>query len=241
MASQIHNCTVTELKFITSTVFELHFDMEPRLTYLPGQFLSAVIPGAGPGGRDLRRAYSIAAPPEQQTTHLCIKKVEGGPGTTYLSSLKPGDTFKVHAPYGAFTYRPMTDRHAMFIATGTGISPFYAMTFSDLFRQSPPKNTTCLFGARDESELLYETTIGHHPGMNWISCVTRPKDGWKGFRGRVTDYLRQLSDYPWAETEFYICGNGAMIDEVKKILTEEKRVAKEHIHQEIYYKPKNGS
>jgi len=57
----------------------------------------------------------------------------------------------------------------------------------------------------------------------------------------VTDYLRSLgSDYPWTETDYYLCGAGAMIDEVKAILTE-KGVPKDAIHVEVYYKqPKVG-
>lgn len=58
-----------------------------------------------------------------------------------------------------------------------------------------------------------------------------------GFKGRVTAYLRTLgSDYPWTKTQYFLCGNGAMIDEVKRLLAE-RGVAKESIHQEVYYKP----
>jgi ferredoxin-NADP reductase len=54
----------------------------------------------------------------------------------------------------------------------------------------------------------------------------------------VTDYLRSLGDdYPWQQTEFYLCGNGAMIEETKQLLAS-KAVPKESIHQEVYYKPK---
>jgi ferredoxin-NADP reductase len=57
-----------------------------------------------------------------------------------------------------------------------------------------------------------------------------------GFRGRVTDWFRAQGDeFPWLETEYYLCGGGSMIDEVKQILAA-KGVFKESIHQEVYYK-----
>jgi ferredoxin-NADP reductase len=71
--------------------------------------------------------------------------------------------------------------------------------------------------------------------LKWISTVTQPKGAHGGFQGRVTDWLRaQGVDFPWTQTEFYLCGNGAMITEVKQILAE-KGVDKDSIHQEKYY------
>jgi ferredoxin-NADP reductase len=74
-----------------------------------------------------------------------------------------------------------------------------------------------------------------HPELKWVSAVSQPGSDWKGFKGRVTDHLRALdSSYPWAETDFYLCGNGQMITEVKAILAD-RGVTKDAIHQEKYY------
>jgi NAD(P)H-flavin reductase len=65
--------------------------------------------------------------------------------------------------------------------------------------------------------------------------VSRPGAQWTGFKGRVTDYMRGLPpDFPWAETDYYLCGNGDMITEIKALL-QERGVQKEAIHQEKYY------
>jgi ferredoxin-NADP reductase len=198
--------------------------------------VSIVVPGAGPGGRGLRRAYSIASAPESKPIELCVKLVEKGPGTNYLFKLRAGDTFKGYAPYGDFVYEPKPASHVCFISTGTGIAPFRSMILSKHFIDNPPLSTTLLLGVRDESEVLYDDQMSAIPKLKWVAAVSRPStENWKGFRGRVTDYLRQLEDYPWTTTEYYLCGGGAMIDEVKKILTE-RGVSKESIHQEVYYK-----
>src|SRR3954468_16097009 len=116
-------CTVKGYRMLTPTVFELTFDTNEPVEFQAGQFISIVIPGAGPKGRDLRRAYSIASAPEVRPVELCVKLVEDGPGTNYLYKLKEGDSFRGFAPYGDFTYEPKPGRHAMFIATGTGLAP----------------------------------------------------------------------------------------------------------------------
>jgi len=234
-------CQVTRFEMVTPTVFVLSFRTEPRFEFQAGQFISVVVPGAGPKGRDLRRAYSIASPPGRDEVEVCVKIVESGPGTSYLKDLHPGDSFKAVAPYGDFVYHPKPGRHVCFIATGTGIAPFRATLESERYWTEAAESTLCLLGVREESEILYDpelTRLAQTKDFRWITAVSRPVGGtsWAGFRGRVTDYLRSLgSDYPWLHSEFYLCGAGAMIDEVKQLLAE-RGVQKESIHQEIYYK-----
>src|SRR3954452_25092690 len=110
-------CTVKSFRMLTPTVFETTFETDKPLQFAAGQFASIVIPGAGPKGRDLRRAYSIASAPEGRPIELCVKIVEEGPGTQYLYRLREGDAFRAIAPYGDFVYEPHSGRHACFIAT----------------------------------------------------------------------------------------------------------------------------
>jgi len=242
MAATEFLCTVRGFRMLTPTVFELAFDAAPAgdpakqlpFAFEAGQFVSVVVPGAGPKGRDLRRAYSIASAPEVRPIELCVKLVEEGPGTNYLNSLKPGATFRGFAPYGDFTYEPKAGRHACFISTGTGIAPFRSMVLSDAYRATPPASAICLLGVRTENELLYVPEF-EELKLKWVPTVSQPQGDWKGFKGRVTDYMRSLGrDFPWLETDYYLCGNGAMIAEIKALLTE-KGVQKESIHQEKYY------
>lgn len=233
-------------KSLTADVIEFLFRPEPEFAFQPGQFISIVVPGRGPGGRDLRRAYSIASSPEllregRPVFELCVKLVEGGPGTQYLNSLKIGEKLTGMAPFGDFVYKPKSGRHALFIATGTGIAPFRAMALSRVFREQPPASTRILFGARNEGDLLYTEELNSVlGGENYIQALSRAGGEWSGVRGRVTDWLRQnQAEIAWKDTEFYLCGNGAMIDEVKQILAAEG-VEKPSIHQEVYYKPKPG-
>ena len=239
-------CTVTEHRMITPSVYELAFEGVPIPSADPakpsptepfhfraGQYISIVIPGAGPNGRDLRRAYSIASHPEARPVELCVKIVDNGPGSNYLNKLKKGDTFRGYAPYGDFTYETSSEKHVCFIATGTGIAPFKSMMLSAEYLANPPKSATCLLGVREDEEVLYEKEIAPHG--KWVACVSQAKT-WAGFRGRVTDYLKMIGDeFPWKETEYYLCGASQMIDEVRVILTE-RGVEKDAIHREIYFK-----
>jgi ferredoxin-NADP reductase len=230
-----HSCIVQRVRMLTPTVFELAFDVPEMFVFEAGQFISVVIPGAGPAGRDLRRAYSIASPPEVRPIELCVKLIDDGPGSPYLRDLQAGDTFRSFAPYGNFVFKPKQERHACFIATGTGIAPFRSMILSKSYQESPPIGAWCLLGVRDESELLYTQEMSRALSLKWIPAITRPGAGYTGFKGRVTDYLRsQSAEFPWLETDYYVCGNGEMIREVKELLLA-RGVTKESIHHEKYY------
>lgn len=225
---------VVSLKWITPTVFILEIKPREKITFIAGQFLSLILPGLAPNGKDLRRAYSIASPPEQDTIELCIKRVEGGPATNFLACMQPGDTMDLMAPYGHFVLRPNPQRTALFIGTGTGIAPYYSILTSNLFKTQPPLKTTMLFGCRHLSEILYTDFFSRASGVEWVPCVSQPEGPWEGYRGRVSDYLKNIYQCSWPETDFYLCGNGEMIKEVKAFLIE-KGVDKKAIFQEAYY------
>ncbi|MCM0604683.1 MAG: FAD-dependent oxidoreductase [Xanthomonadaceae bacterium] len=232
------NCTIEDISWLTPTIFQLSFKCTPEFDHLPGQFMSIIIPGAGPQGRDLRRAYSIASSPGKALTQLCIRKIDGGPGTSYLGGLKPGSQFKAQAPFGHFVYKIRPGKNVCFISTGTGISPFRSILGSKLFLENRPKNTLCLFGTTNTDEVVYDDEIKKVSDIDWVIALSRSDKSWNGFKGRVTDFLRAHDqEIEWSNTDFYLCGNGAMIDEVKQILVS-KNVQKESILQEIYYKPK---
>jgi ferredoxin-NADP reductase len=232
---------VVHKKQLTHDVFELHLESNPPFQFQPGQFYSIVIPGAGPGGRDLRRAYSIASSPENPIIELCVKLVDGGPGTNFLNNLKIGDVCKGMAPYGDFVFKTKPGKDVIFVATGTGIAPYRAMIYSKVYAENKPRKTTLLFGARDKNDLLYSEEMREILGDNMVETLSRCEgDLGNCHKGRVTDWLRgNAATIHWHETEFYLCGNGAMIDEVKAILAGHG-VEKHSIHQEVYYKPKPG-
>lgn len=236
---------VTSRRELTHDVFELKVERPADGSFRAGQYISIVIPGAGPGGRNLRRAYSIASPPEWSEIELCVKHVEGGPGTTYLNRLRPGDEFHGQFPFGDFCLEHDQSLPAMFIGTGTGLAPLRAMVLSKEWTSKA--SVAFLLGVRHERDIIYPELFAEMSGpdstarlpeplrgSNVRIALSRPSESWRGFRGRVTDYIRQL-EWDFARSHYYLCGSGAMLTEVKEWLAAEKGVTKEQIHTEKYY------
>ena len=235
MPAREYQCKVIAIQWLTSSAFSLFFEPSRRFSYEPGQFLSVLVPGGGSDPRAVRRIYSFASSGKKEAYELCVQKVEGGRGSCYLASLKPGDVFQISAPYGDFLFETPTNRNACFIATGTGIAPFKSMALSERLLKHPPQAAMLLFGARTEADILFPGLFENH-GLEVVHALSdTPKVG-NAFRGRVTDFLKSLpEDWPWQETDFYLCGNGFMVRDVRTYLTNVRHVNPRAVRAEAYF------
>lgn len=233
-------CTVTQKIWLTPSVFVLRFSPSKKFEFEPGQFVSVTIPDQfmrNIDGRRIRRLYSMNCALEQGY-ELCIKQT-GGPGPCYLASLEEGDTLSVSGPYGEFMLQPSSAKNICFISTGTGIAPLRSMMLSRSLREAKYENVKVLFGAKEESEILFEAEC-KFLGYQYIAAISHPQGPLhepNHFHGRVTQYLSSLppGSFEWGNTDFYLCGNGAMINEVTEILTKQFAVKPERIFSESYF------
>jgi ferredoxin-NADP reductase len=226
-------CKIVSVKWLTSTVIDLRFEPSRKFRFDPGQFLSVVVPPPPGAPKALRRAYSLALPHEEGYG-LCVRVLPDGVGSNYLANLKAGDKFRAFAPYGEFLFDYESPRAACFVSTGTGLAPFIAMMRSKRFRENLPPRAINLFGARDQRDIIMPGEF-RSLGVEEVTCLSEPKAGWTGFTGRVTDFLAQQGgDFPWQQMDFYLCGSGPMVHDVRNILRG-KGVPDSHVHKEIYF------
>ncbi|MBC7397510.1 MAG: hypothetical protein H7333_08710, partial [Bdellovibrionales bacterium] len=53
--------------------------------------------------------------------------------------------------------------------------------------------------------------------------------------GRVSDFLRAMpEEFPWRNTDFYLCGNGEMIETVTSHLTLSRGVSSDAVFAEAF-------
>jgi ferredoxin-NADP reductase len=194
--------------------FELRLDPGRTMRFLAGQFAVVILPQ---GGKGVRRAYSIASPPEQDNRlDLVIKRVEGGAVTNWFWSLKEGDRLKVQGPFGKFVLPQPVDFDPVFVATGTGIAPFRSM-IRHLLPGDLKGRIWLLFGSRYEKMIPYHEEwldlAGRFSNFIYIPTISRPGPGWAGETGYVQTKIEKFFSPP-AGKRVYICGLNDMIQGV---------------------------
>jgi len=207
--------TVLSSTEVADGVKEIVF-RKPTKDYLPGQFIGIEIED-----NQLEsgfRSYSILDGKEKNTLVIYVKKVEGGRGSTYLHSLSKGDTMNILYPLGYFGFQKNLPKHLVFIATGTGIVPILSLL--EHVPQHFVGSCTLYFGVRSENDIFclerIKNLMINNSYFNYILTLSRPTEGWAGEKGRVTEILKK--EVIPTDAQFYICGAGQMISDVKDIL-----------------------
>lgn len=186
--------------------------------FIPGQVVKIAVDKIHPP-----RIYSICSGNKSAEVSILFNIKEDGFLTPKLAGMIPGDKILVSAPYGSFT--PIMG-NAWFIATGTGIAPFYSAISS-----GNTKGKTLIHGVRLLPQFYFEDELEETLGENYTRCCSSEKSC-NVFPGRVTDYLNQLESLP--DIKYYICGQALMVVEVRDLLIK-KGIAFENIMSEIYF------
>jgi len=181
------------------------------------------------------RPYSIVSPPSHaDRITLLLNLVPGGPGSTYLFSLKEGDRTTFKGPAGSFYLKGETTRDLLFVATGTGIAPIHSMILAQLERGTPQR-ITLLWGLRSQRDLYYQEEFAalarQFPQFSFFTTLSRPEEGWSGSSGRVTGLVPERVSSV-ANLAVYLCGNSGMIQEVTALIQAHGLCP---IHKEKYY------
>ena len=213
---QVHE--VISVRHITDSTYVLRLNRN-GLKFIPGQYVSI-----GKAGKIDKRDYSIYSSTEDDFLEVIIREVKDGSVSKSLKNCKPGDKIELEGPFGFFRIKPedVEKGNFLFIASGTGISPFHSMV-----KSTQSLNYKMLHGVRNSKEGYDKADYSTN---NHVLCTSR--DGSGDYYGRVTDYLRE--NPVSKDTLCYLCGNVEMINDVYDIL-EEQGVPSGNMHAEVYF------
>jgi ferredoxin--NADP+ reductase len=209
---------IIQLRFLTENTFVLRLERR-NMQFRPGQHIIV-----GLEGELNQREYSIYSGEKDDYLEILIKEVLEGTVSLQLKKCKPGQSLQVNGPFGSFGLEKfdISSRKFVFIATGTGISPFHS------FIRSYPEIDYLLFHGVSYNSEAYERK--DYDPSRYILCTSKEAKG--ANKGRVTRFLRSYRLSP--EMLFYLCGNNNMIYEVQHIL-KDKGVPEENIFSEVYF------
>lgn len=171
--------------------------------------------------RILRFNIRIAMPPPGQDC-------PPGAGSSYMFSLRPGDTVTAIGPYGDFHVKP-TQREMVYIGGGAGMAPLRAHLSHLLETENTARRISFWYGARSRQEIFYDDYFlklaRHHPNFAFHLALSAPlpEDQWTGHLGFIHEVVMKeyLLSHPQPKAvEYYLCGPPMMIKACNRMLAE---------------------
>lgn len=237
MSGSVHRATLTSIRPLARDVIEYVLTLpadDAQLSWRAGQFISLTC-GIRDDGQPLLRSYSIANRPGSGRVDLVVKLVEGGPASEWFRRITVGEEVRFTGPMGFFVLDLQHAGDVLFAATGTGIAPIVPMVEETLGRDEAGR-VHLHWGVRAEEDLFWQDAIARlaSPRLSTVVTLSQPSPAWGGERGRISDRVLALAP-SLARPTFYLCGNGAMIKEVKAGLVARGVDRKRQIRTEAFF------
>ncbi len=191
-------------------------------THVPGQFLNLQFEIEG---KRVTRCYTIASSPSwNEGCEITVKRNPNGQVSRYLHDcVRVGDTLKVTAPAGKFTFTGSESSGIVLIAGGVGITP--VMSVLRYLGDAQWDGDVYFFVvARTQKDIIFRDELvrlaQRMPRMRlFITLTQEPADSeWPGERGylRIETLARVVDELK--EIPIHICGPNPMMEETRQML-----------------------
>jgi len=235
--AQLNQETVLSVRHWSDSLFSFTTTRASSLRFKNGHFLML---GLEVEGRPLLRAYSVASANHEEHLEFYSIKVPGGPLTSRLQHLKPGDSVLVsQKPTGTLVLSTLLPGKRLYLlATGTGLAPFMSI-IRDPETYERYEHVVLVHGVRFVNELGYSEVIRQElpeheylgeqikQQLRYYPTVTR--ESFEN-QGRITDLLasgKLCADVglPALDPEHdrvMICGSPGMLNDLVVYLEAQK-------------------
>ncbi len=220
-----HSVTLADITPLTHDIKRFGFSLGggDAIPHRAGQFLTLIAKIPDQPGQ-VMRCFSFATPSGVvDRVDIIVRRTPHGIMTPYLfEQAKPGDPFRIIAPYGEFYLRDGASP-AVWIGGGSGLSPFMGMV-QDLLDKGEKRPVHLFFGAVAPRDLYYaEYLRGIAEQHDWFTFTPalsgdERTDLCRDY-GLITDIVAQYTGDA-SGSEAYLCGGPGMIAACVKLLTE---------------------
>jgi ferredoxin-NADP reductase len=209
---QSHIVKVLTANFITYDVKRFVVEKPKGYTYIPGQATDVSI--NLPDWKDQLRPFTFTSLKTSKTLEFMIKIYRDHDGVTKkLGTVNAGDELILHDVYGVIKY----DKPGVFIAAGTGITPFIAI-FRELFKAKKLKGNRLIYVNKTKEDIILGKELFDMLKNDFINVLTREKT--IGFVGKRIDRNFLIANIIDFSQHFYVCGPDDFVKDILKHLTE---------------------
>ena len=206
-------------ELIADRTMAFYFAKPEGFTFIPGQTIDiTLIDSPETDIEGSSRTFSIASAPHEKELMIAVRMRDTA-FKRVLGALQEGAEVLLDGPFGSFTLHENTNRRAVFIAGGIGVTPFRSIITHATAVNLPHEIVLFHVNRRPEdAAFLSELRTGNHM---YVPLMTQMKDSvhvWEGEEG----YLNPLHIKKYvpenANAIFYLAGPQPMIYAVRTML-----------------------
>jgi len=242
--ARFHTLKVKDIKRETSeavsVAFEIPAQQQPEYQFKQGQYITLKL---NINGEEIRRSYSICSSPYDKELRVAVKEVAGGKASTFINrELKIGANMEVMTPMGSFysVLSGANKKKYILFAGGSGITPMMSIIKSVLYVEKQ-SNITLIYANKNELSTIFKNELDalslSNPNLKVVYVFDEPQTKISDLQTGIITSEKALSlieTYGGVNAdEYFICGPGAMMENVKTNL-ETLKVESGKIHIEYF-------
>lgn len=198
---------ILEIELISHDVKKFVVEKPKGYIFIPGQNTKIKIEGY-----EKAKSFTMTSLPEDISLEFMIKVYNERDGfTKKIGEFKPGDSIVIEDATGDKAYK----EKGIFIAAGTGITPFISV-FRQLRKDGKLKGNQLIFSNKTYDDVFNNIELGDMFRDKYFKVLTREEvEGF--YYGRIDEeflrsIIKDIGQY------FYLCGPKIFCIEVRKIL-----------------------
>ena len=162
-----YQAEIVSLKNSIDGVYTIEFrSLDKPFRYSPGQFLHLALDEYDPAGQwPESRCFSMQSAPGEELIKITYA-VKGKFTKRMQHELKPGNQVTLKLPFGDLFTKPHNKTNTVFIAGGTGITPFLSLFTHESFNEYT--NPRIYLGFRSKAHNIYHTELNRLQSMDLI-------------------------------------------------------------------------
>nr|AUN35678.1 ferredoxin reductase [uncultured bacterium] len=197
---------ILESSFINHDVKRFIVEKPAGYQFIPGQATDVSI--NLPEWKDQLRPFTFISLNEWSYLEFAIKIYDEHEGVTkQLGKTNAGAELILHDAFGTIRYK----EPGIFIAAGTGITPFIAI-FRDLYNRKLIEGNSLILSNKTAEDIILPHDLKQMLGNNFINVLTR--EGVIGFLERRIDRRFLVETILDFSQHFYLCGPELFVKEI---------------------------
>ncbi len=241
-----HPLRLAAIGQLTNSAVTLTFEVPDELAgayrFTPGQHLTL---RTTVDGEEVRRSYSICAPPSSGLLQVAVKSLEGGAFSTHArTGLSVGDVLDVMTPAGRFgvSLDPLHRKAYVAVVAGSGVTP--VMSILPAVLETEPESTfTLVYGNRDSGSVMFVEELSdlkdrYPTRLQFVHVLSREPQDAELLFGRIDEtklatLLESVVPVD-AVDEWLLCGPFELVQQVRESLVA-RGVPNQQVHLELFH------